>query len=296
MGLPAPLIDFFLKENKFMPIHGNLLTLGRQTILSSSEELSSKLKKFQINWDLSTASMDKETTQAKSINESYINDRSFFSSFGNSRLSVLDVTDYEGATIIHDMSVPVPKELENKYEFIFNGSILDNMFDPAQAMRNISQMLGPRGRVMHIEMATNLAFEYLMFSVDWFLDYYVINNFYDCVVYVCGFKGVEGLCKGPWQVHSYSPKSDGTAFSLKSLNLDQAVVVVIAEKQAESTAHKSAVQWCYRNQEMRQSFNKQRQNLNRKRPIFKFSGNENIDRNAFEFEGFLDCGIIEKEP
>ncbi|MCX6806456.1 MAG: hypothetical protein NTY56_03355, partial [Patescibacteria group bacterium] len=245
------------------------------------------------NWDSSTASTDKETTQAKSINDSYIDDRSFFSSFGSSKLSVLDVTDYEGATIIHDMSVPVPNEYQNRYEFIFNGSILDNMFDPAQAMRNISQMLSPSGRVMHIEMATNLAFEYLMFSVDWFLDYYVINNFYDCIVYVCGFKNVEALCKGPWQVYSYSPKSDGTAFSLKSLNLDQAVVVVIAEKQAESTAHKSAVQWCYRNQEMRQSFNKQRQNLNRKRPIFKFSGNENIDRNAFEFEGFLDCGIIE---
>jgi len=138
MGLPAPLIDFFLKENEFIPIHGNLLTLGRQTILCSPEELSSKLQKFHINWDSSTASTDKETTQAKSINDSYIDDRSFFSSFGSSKLSVLDVTDYEGATIIHDMSVPVPNEYQNRYEFIFNGSILDNMFDPAQAMRNIS--------------------------------------------------------------------------------------------------------------------------------------------------------------
>ena len=295
MGLPAPLINFFLKENQYMPISGNLLTLGRQTILCSPQNLAKKLKQFNIRWDLASATLDRTTTQALSSKECYIDDNSFFGSFGKINLNVLDITNYEGATIIHDMSLPVPNELKNKYDFIFNGSILDNMFDPAQAMRNITEMLSSNGRVLHIEMASNLAFEYVIFSVDWFLDYYVVNDFLDCTVYVCEFKDVDSLCRGPWRIFYYNPKADGTAFSLKSLNLTQAVVVVIAEKKPESTSNKSAVQWCYRNDELKKNFVAKLQRMKRTRPIYNFSSNKNMDQKMCENEGFLDCGVITAE-
>jgi hypothetical protein len=103
--------------------------------------------------------------------------------------------------------------------------VLDNIFDPAQALRNITELLALNGRVIHIEMASNLAYEYLIFSTDWFLDFYVVNDFADCRVYVCTFKSVEELLYGPWEVYAYLPSPDGHASSLRHLGYEQAVVV-----------------------------------------------------------------------
>lgn len=294
MGLPSPLINFFLKENQHRLINGKILTLGRQTILCSPKNLNRKLKDFNLKWNPSQAEIDTSTTFSNNSKNDFVSDRSFFESFGVKNIDVLDVTNYEGANIIHDMSMPVPEKYKNKWDFIFNGSILDNMFDPAQAMRNISEMLSESGRVLHIEMASNLAFEYLMFSVDWFFDYYIVNNYKDCMVYVCGFKDVDSLCYGPWRVFSYKPKTDGTAFSLKSLNLEQAVIIVLAEKKKDSSSLKTAVQWCYRNNEMKNEFNTRLKFIKSTRPIYRFGDHKNLPREEYNGDGFCECGVIEK--
>ena len=78
----------------------------------------------------------------------------------------MDVTDYERANLIWNMSEPVPQHLCSHYDIIFNGSVLYNIFDPARAMRHMSRLLGPHGRIIHIEMASKLDYEYLIRPVD----------------------------------------------------------------------------------------------------------------------------------
>ena len=294
MGIPAPLIEFFLQEHAYRLWSGRLLTLGRQTVLADAHQLQALLSRYGIAWDAACARYDRQTVQSRQEGgRDYVSDATLFSAFGSTRLDVLDVTDYEGANIIHNLCEPLPENLPGRFDLVFNGSVLDNIFDPAAALRNITRLLSPTGRVIHIEMASNLAFEYLIYSSDWFLDYYVVNDFADCRVYVCTFDNVEGLLHGPWRVYAYLPRPDGTAFSLRSLPYTQAVIVVIAEKQPASTVDAVPVQWCYRNDPMKQAYNEKLGHLSAARPIFGF-GREPQPFPPLKVGGFIDCGVVSR--
>jgi hypothetical protein len=289
MGIPAPLAEFFLAEHKFRPLSGKMLSLGRQTILFEEEVLGRLLDAHSVSRLSSVVEIDQLTTEARQSPETrFITDESFFAAFSDAQYDVLDVSDYEGATIVHDLCKPLPEELAGRFDFIFNGSVLDNIFDPAGALRNISRMLAPNGRVMHIEMASNLAFEYLTYSPDWFLDYYVANRFSDCKIYVCTFRDVDELKYGPWRVFNYSPRS-GAGCSLREVVTEHAVLVVVAEKKADSTWDESPIQWCYRGEAEKSAFLQSFAQFDASRPLTKF-GERKGDVLQPEVGGYIDCG------
>lgn len=255
MGIPAPLAEMIFAEHTYKPIRGRALSLGRQTILLSRDKFVEFVGRHNLPYSASLIKIDVETVQSRQAPHiQYVSDRSFYSSFSSARWDVMDVTDYEGANIICDLGGEIPGELCGQYDFIFNGSVLDNIFDAAGAMRNITRMLKPGGRVMHIEMATNLSFEYLIFSPDWFFDFYTINKFADCKVYIATFKDVDGLLYGPWDLVSYRPRANGDGISVRSLGPGlRAVVIVIAEAGEESTVGANPIQWCYRDEAAKRS-------------------------------------------
>lgn len=200
----------------------------------------------------------------------------------------MDISNYEGANIIHDLCQPIPADLKERYDFILNGSVLDNIFDPAAAMRNITLLLKPGGRVVTGEMASNLAFEYLIYSPGWFFDYYLYNGFDDCKAYICGFENLDQLLYGRWKVYSFNPKIDGSSVSVQTLGHAQAVVVVFAQKSKESTWDRNPVQWCYRSKDdMKDYLDRVHRFINSRRPYFA-SNTKNIGWN--QLEGFVYCG------
>src|SRR5688572_28944649 len=105
-------------------------------------------------------------------------------SLGVKKIYSLDVTDYERADIVHDLGYSVPDTLHERFDFIYNGGCLDNMFNPGMAMINFSKMLRPGGRVVCMEAASSWCAPYIIYSPGWFSDYYVANGFADCKVYL----------------------------------------------------------------------------------------------------------------
>jgi len=269
MGIPAPLAEFILLEHARQPLGPKLLSLGRQTVLFDDATLDRLLNDSRIKRISNQVVIDRITTEAKLLSDrSFITDETFFSSFASLSYEIMDVNDYERATIIHDLCRPVPQHLIGQFDFILNGSVLDNIFDPAAALRHTTQMLAPHGRVMHCEMASNLAFEYLIYSPDWFLDYYVVNQFQSCRVYVCTFRDVQELKFGPWRVYSYQPRGDGNiACSLREIVNEHAVIVVIAERRADSSWDRSPIQWCYRDDDTKRKYSELYANLQNVGPL-----------------------------
>jgi SAM-dependent methyltransferase len=154
--------------------------------------------------------------------------------------------DYEGAEIVQDLN----EELQPKYhhiaDFIFNGSCLDNLFDPATAMKSISKMLRPRGRVVHIEHGSPIQSAFVCYSPEWFFNYYAINNYTDCQIFVCSF-GVS--LQNSWVVNRWVPfEQQGDQFTPMPLNMGVGdfVNIVVAEKGDDSTDTKIPIQSCYR--------------------------------------------------
>ena len=113
-----------------------------------------------------------------------ISDAALFNLFGVDRIKALDRSDYEGAEIIDDLGTPVPDELKCCADFIVDGSTLDNTFNPALTLKNYCELLRPGGRLCLINTLSNHFDPYTIATPSWFFDYFVMNKFDDCRVYI----------------------------------------------------------------------------------------------------------------
>lgn len=183
MGLGPFEAAFLLAEHRYRPIRGNFLTISRQTVTLKPDEAYRLLTDngIPIRSDAGVAIDDR--TRGHKTDEALIADDSFCAQFTDAKLSVLDVSDYEQADIIHDMNDPIGDELENRFDFVMRGSCLDNIFDPVTAIRNLARLLKPGGRVFLYEWGC-FPTGYLGVTPDWFVDYFAANGFADCKAYL----------------------------------------------------------------------------------------------------------------
>ena len=263
MGFDRLSVEFLLHEHRHRAIAGKLLTIGRQTIGFTPQDIIALIKATGTQLRADAVSKLDERTVHEHSDRGYISDEGFFSLFSSATLAALDVTDYEGAEYIHDMGLPVPPSLESQFDFIVNGSCLDNIFDPATAIKNVSRMLKPGGRAFHFEWGNSHASAYLKYSPDWFMDYYAINNFADCKVYVINFPNsidvsMDGTIRpGHVQRSPYSVEAwlfdpivtYGGQVGYECSFLDvftRYFVLVVAEKGEDSLSDVSPVQKHYR--------------------------------------------------
>lgn len=77
-----------------------------------------------------------------------------FKTLGAAKLDSIDYSAYEHATIIHDMNQPVPRELENAFDFIYDGGTLEHVFNIATALKNCQLMVKPGGYIL-LTLVTN---------------------------------------------------------------------------------------------------------------------------------------------
>lgn len=253
MGLLVPVAEAILAEHRYKKIEGNVLFIGRQTTYLDAESLGLLLKKHGLSLPAGfTYEYDSETIDGSG--RKVITDRCFMRSIGVEKIHSLDVTDYEGAEIVHDLGYPVPHSLLGRYDFIYNGGCFDNMFNPGVAIINLSQMLRPGGRVVCLESASSWNNPYLMFSPGWFWDYYVTNAFTDCKVYIASYHDSDELLFGPcdWYFVNMAADRNGASPEAKSgaspeaIENNHLVIVTIAEKGTESTSEKQPIQDQYR--------------------------------------------------
>jgi SAM-dependent methyltransferase len=75
---------------------------------------------------------------------------------GVEQLDVLDASDYEGATILHDLNRPLPAELAQRFDAVIDGGTLEHIFDVPAALRAYMGMLRVGGRLFLSTPANNL--------------------------------------------------------------------------------------------------------------------------------------------
>jgi hypothetical protein len=159
----------------------------------------------------------------------------------------LDHSDYEGAEIIHDLTAPIPAHLNGCADFILDGSTLDNVFDPAMVISNFAGMLRPGGRLITTNVYSNHYEPYVIIPPLWFLDYFVINGFVDCRVYILVY-GQDPQDPGHTDVFTVDPNAqlDGSrsvsAFDAPAMM----ATIVMAEKGDRSTSNIKPTQQQYR--------------------------------------------------
>lgn len=252
MGIPSQIAVAILREHRFRPITGRLLSIGRQTVYLTAQDAAALVERelgVPPRAPLESLEVDRTTLHGHGLQ--VITDRAFYSLFCDGTYRCLDVSPYEGADIVWDLCQPIPAELEGQFDFIIDGSCLDNTFDPAQALRNFARLLRPGGRIILLNHAARRHNAYVAFSLGWFHDFFAINGFADCQVYLAQWDGDQQLT-ARWDFYHYRPmrEIDGV---LSYFGQDQyyfpwrdSHCVVIAEKGNDSDWKKSPVQFLYR--------------------------------------------------
>lgn len=67
---------------------------------------------------------------------------------GFGAMEVMDFSDYEGATLLHDLNQRPDKSLENQFDLIFDGGTVEHVFNVPMALEGLYRMLKPGGRLV----------------------------------------------------------------------------------------------------------------------------------------------------
>ena len=225
---------------------------------ATPDQAKNLLEKYGIEPATSEFFMDSSTKQTLNDGQTRISDVDFFRLLGADDVKALDVSDYEGAEIVHSLNEPIPDELEGACDFLLDGSTLDNIFNPPAALHNIARLLKPGGRCIldNRGNAADPGIAYMMFSAPWFFDFFVANNFRYCQVW-----SLVHLPDGRSLVYMMSPEAamrEWGSGRIHSLLTNHCVnVIVFAEKGSESTWDRAPTQQSYRGEAEWQAFSEQ---------------------------------------
>lgn len=145
MGLSSQSCEFLFHVNKRFGIRwGRTLTLGRQQMFISPKEALAMADRFGVALKL-------EGTWASGTGycEPYLK------ALGAAGVESMDASDYEDASIVHDLNVPVPRELHGRYDCILDGGTIEHVFHFPHAIRSCMDMLAPGGHYVAITPADN---------------------------------------------------------------------------------------------------------------------------------------------
>ncbi len=79
----------------------------------------------------------------------------FWKLLGAVEAETMDVSDYEGATIVHDLNLPVPDRLKLRYDAVCDLGTLEHVFDFPTALENCLSMVRVGGHFLTFSVANN---------------------------------------------------------------------------------------------------------------------------------------------
>lgn len=244
MGIGGQIVDAIAREHAYRPIVGDVLLIGRQTTYFTPDALIARLKEHGHSADPSKIEIDRSTINRLSGFEQteLVTDKSIFWTLGVDRVRALDISDYEGAEVLHNLNEPLPPHLRGIADFIVDGSTLDNTFNPALTLRNFAELLRPGGRLIGVNSYGVYETAYVIMPPMWFFDYFLANDFGDFKIYVSVNRedGTNVFYIDP----GYLRKNRRSMSRLPSPF--QNSTVVFAEKGPDSTSHKIPTQQHYR--------------------------------------------------
>jgi hypothetical protein len=242
MGIPLLDARLLVLEHKRKPLPKTVHLLGRQTVYLTADGARRLMRSCGVEPAEVPAELDEETRGAVAHHAQYISDRMFFAMLGVEEILAIDYTDYEGAQLIINLNEPLPPQHEGTVDFVFGGSVLDNIFDPATYVANVARLLRPGGRFFDQNIIAQMHHAYLLVTPAWMMDFYVVNRFASVHLYLCehssaGFVHVYGVVPSPDRIISdFGPPRGALPLGL----------VLVAEKGPESTSDVLPIQDQYR--------------------------------------------------
>jgi SAM-dependent methyltransferase len=131
MGIDRDMFNFLLYAKKYGNF-GKTVTIGRQ---------GNSLPGFML-----TGTKYENVKYCEPLMKDY---------FGSESVDSIDISNYENATILHDMNKPLPEGLKNQYDTVIDSGTLEHIYNIPQALENCSFLCKPGGQIIHSLPANN---------------------------------------------------------------------------------------------------------------------------------------------
>jgi SAM-dependent methyltransferase len=144
-------------------------TLGRQALILSRSDMRSL---FRTRGGITN---DYEETLAKG--RGYAD--GLFELLGAEKVSSIDASNYEGASLVHDMNAPLPADHAGQFDLVFDGGTLEHIFNFPCALRNCMELVRPGGHlVLHTPTNNWSGHGFYQFSPELFFRAFSADNGY----------------------------------------------------------------------------------------------------------------------
>jgi len=152
MGIDLDVARFLLSARERQADFQKTLMLGNQ-----------KFEIFNSDYDSLTAAFALDNfEQVKKSGE-------FFRFLGAKEIASMDISDYEGATILHDLNQPIGNELKERFTLVLDGGTLEHIFNFPIALTNAMEMTEVGGHLAIIGGGNNfLGHGFYQFSPELF--------------------------------------------------------------------------------------------------------------------------------
>jgi SAM-dependent methyltransferase len=137
-------------------IKGNCLQIGRQGLHYAGSWADADGQKAAISNTLLKGHGVSFTAEETVIDGDGHTEK-LFRMLGAENVDTMDYSPYENATIVHDLNLPVPEELHDKYDYILDCGTMEHIFDVKTVTDNIKKMLKVGGVFSIVTPCNNFA-------------------------------------------------------------------------------------------------------------------------------------------
>ncbi|MBA2605310.1 MAG: hypothetical protein H0U96_00380 [Acidobacteria bacterium] len=217
MGIDLDVAKFlFSARERNVDFHKSLM-LGNQAFQFFNSDYQSLSDTFRLN------NFDQIETGAE-----------FLRFLGAEEVSSMDISDYEGAAILHDLNKPIGAELKEKFTLVLDGGTLEHVFNFPTALANAMEMVETGGHLIVITGGNNfLGHGFYQFSPE---------LFYRALSEENGFlvkRMIAAEVRGKWYEVADPKKIKGR---VELINEKQVYLMVLAQKTASRSLFAKAPQ------------------------------------------------------
>ena len=142
MSLPDTLVARIIETVHMHKLSGNFLMLGRQRWIGTRKGVAAELLKEVIEKHLPGVKED----DLKNPDDDFA--EVFFKVLGFDTVDSMDMSTFEGASVIQDLSAKLDPSLKGRFDVIYDGGTCEHIFELPKAYRNLDRMLKPGGTLI----------------------------------------------------------------------------------------------------------------------------------------------------
>jgi hypothetical protein len=143
MGLDTAAVLFLCGAKRAGVDFSNTVTIGRQWFFPEVEALRRVFSVLGIPRDAYQFLQENEYSEK------------FFTLLGAQQISSVDASDFEGATHIHDMNMPLHEDLRGRFSVVHDSGTLEHIFNFPMALKNCMEMVAAGGHFTQVSNANN---------------------------------------------------------------------------------------------------------------------------------------------